>query len=403
VLRNRSILGLLTAELVSMTGTAMTMVALPWFVLVTTGSTAKMGWVLAADLLPMAIVGIPAGTLIARLGAKRTMLMSDLARGCLMLVIPILYWTGHLTFPLILLIAFLVGCFTAPYFGSNNLVVLEVVGDDEKEVARVNAILGTTGPITQIFGPVLAGFLIASTSPATVLVIDAGTYLFSFLTIGLVVRAGKRIAASEESKGLLAGLRYIVRDKLIRPIAITACGLNFFSQGLILGVNALAYFHYHSAHVLGFLFGAFGVGAVLGAVAAQPLTQKVPLLRLAAIGMVLMPLPIYALGIVMPWQLTMIVIASFGFFNPLVNAPLISFLMVRTPESLRPKVMTAGMTLSMMAGPLGFLAAGEVLRWISVQQLFVIVAIAMTVGGLIVATILLRSDETAAEPSALPV
>ena len=50
--RSRSLAGLIAAELVSLTGSAMTFVALPWFVLVTTGSTARMGWVLAAEMLP---------------------------------------------------------------------------------------------------------------------------------------------------------------------------------------------------------------------------------------------------------------------------------------------------------------------------------------------------------------
>ena len=69
--RNRSLLGLITAELVSLTGSSMTFVALPFFVYLTTGSTAKMGWVLAAEMLPIAIFGIPAGTVIAKLGARR--------------------------------------------------------------------------------------------------------------------------------------------------------------------------------------------------------------------------------------------------------------------------------------------------------------------------------------------
>src|SRR5213075_218541 len=89
--RNRSLAGLISAELVSLTGSSMTFVALPWFVLATTGSTAKMGWVLAAEMLPIAIFGIPSGTVIAKLGAKKTMLISDAARGPLLLIIPILH------------------------------------------------------------------------------------------------------------------------------------------------------------------------------------------------------------------------------------------------------------------------------------------------------------------------
>jgi hypothetical protein len=93
----------------------MTYVALPWFVLITTGSTAKMAWVLAAELLPVGLLGIPAGSLIGRLGAKRTMNLADGMRAPLMTAIPILHWTGHLSFPLLLTFTFLIGCFMAPY------------------------------------------------------------------------------------------------------------------------------------------------------------------------------------------------------------------------------------------------------------------------------------------------
>ena len=114
----------------------MTFVALPWFVLATTGSPAKMGWVLAAEMLPVALFGIPAGSVIARLGAKRTMLVSDAVRGPLMLVIPILHRTGHLSFAALLGITFAIGVFTAPYFASSRIVVPEVAGRTSRQSRR---------------------------------------------------------------------------------------------------------------------------------------------------------------------------------------------------------------------------------------------------------------------------
>ncbi len=397
--RNRSLAGLLAAELVSLTGSSMTFVALPWFVLVTTGSTAKMGWVLGAEMLAIGALGIPAGALIARLGAKRTMLVADAARGPLMLVIPILYWTGHLSFPVLLAVAFAIGCFTAPYFSSSRLIIPEVAGEDESAAAQVGAVLSGANQLTQIAGPVLAGVLIAVTSPATVLVVDAGTYVFSFLTILAVVRAGARVAPTAESKGLLAGLRFLRHDPLLGPLLLAACALNLFAQGLIVGVNALAYFDYSAnAHVVGFLFGAFGAGALVGALAAQQLAAKVDLLKLAAFSIVAMPLPVFLLGISMPWAAAMLVIAAFAFFSPLVNAPIIGILTVRTPQALRPKVMTAVMTVATIAGPIGFFGAGEALRWISVQQLFVIVAATLTVCAFAFAGVLLR-NRTTTDPS----
>jgi MFS family permease len=385
--------GLVAAELISLTGSAMTFVALPWFVLATTGSTAKMGWVLAAELLPIALVGIPAGSLVARLGAKRTMLVSDAARGPLMLVIPLLHSTGHLSFPALLGVTFAIGVFAAPYFASSRIVVPEVVGEDEHVVAEVNAVLAGANQITQIAGPVLAGFLIAATSPSTVLVVDGCSYLLSFLMIAFVVQAGRRVAASEESRGLFAGLRFVMRDRLLGPTVIAACVVNFAVQGIELGLQGLAYFSYDAnPHVLGYLFGAFGVGALLGAVVAQQLARKANLLKLAAIAIVSAPLPLYLLGLTPPWPVSVLLVGAFAFFTPLVNAPIIGVLTVRTPEALRPKVMTAVLTVATLAGPLGFLVAGESLRHISLSTFFLLGSALMTIGGVAFAAVLLRGD-----------
>src|SRR5262249_53501798 len=221
--KNRSLVGLLTAELVSLTGSSMTFVALPFFVFMTTHSTAKMGWVLAAEMLPVAIFGIPAGTVIAKLGAKKTMLISDAARGPLMLVIPILHHYGKLSFPALLATTFAIGIFAAPYFASSRLIVPEVAGEDEQAVASVNAVLSGANQITQLAGPVLAGVMIGLTTPATVLVVDGLTYVFSFLIILTVVRAGKRSEAAAQQKGVFAGLKFLMGDSLLGPLMIAAC------------------------------------------------------------------------------------------------------------------------------------------------------------------------------------
>jgi predicted MFS family arabinose efflux permease len=391
VLRNRSLIGLVTAELVSLTGSSMTFVALPFFVLVTTGSTAKMGWVLAAEMLPIAIFGIPAGTVIAKLGAKKTMLISDVARGPLMLVIPILHHYGDLSFAALLGTTFAIGIFAAPYFASSRLIVPEVAGEDEQAVASVNAVLSGANQVTQLAGPVLAGVLIGLFSPTTALVVDGCTYLFSFLVILIVVRAGKRVEAAAQQKGVFAGLKFLLGDSLLGPLVIAACAINFVAQGIVLGVQAIDYFRYDaSGHVVGILFAGFGLGALAGAVVAQQLTQKVPLLKLAAVAIVAMPLPLFLLSPTTPWPVATLIIAGFAFFTPLVNAPVIGILTVRTPAELRPKVMTAVMTVATMAGPFGFIAAGYLLRHVSLGSFFIGLPALLTLGGLAFAGVVLR-------------
>jgi hypothetical protein len=257
-------------------------------------------------------------------------------------------------------------------------------------VARAGAIVGMS-QITQIAGPVLAGVLISLTSPATVLVVDAGTFVFSFFTILLTVRAGKRVAAEAQARGVFAGVRFLLRDSLLGPIVLAACVLNFVVPGLLVGLNTLAFFHFHgNAHVAGFFYGALGVGALAGAIVAQQLTKTVELVKLSALAVVAMPLPVWLLSLALPWPAVMVVVGAFSFFTPLVNAPLIGIFTVRVPPALRPKAMTAMLTLATLAGPLGFLLAGFAFGDVSVYRAFFVIAAALTLGGVAFAGVLSR-------------
>src|SRR5439155_15154057 len=125
-------------------------------------------------------------------------------------------------------------------------------------------------------------------------------------------------------------------------------------------------------------------------VVVSQIARKVDLLKLAACAIAVAPLPLFLLAISMPWPVAALVVAAFAFFTPLINAPIISVLTVRTPEALRAKVMTAVMTVATIAGPLGFLAAGFALRSVSVTTVFVAVAAGMTLAGIAFAAALLR-------------
>jgi predicted MFS family arabinose efflux permease len=393
LLRNRSLAAVLAAESISLTGSAMTYVALPWFVLITTGSTAKMAWVFAAELLPVGLLGIPAGSLIARLGAKRTMNLADAMRAPLMAAIPILHWTDHLTFPLLLTFTFLIGCFTAPYYASSRLILPEVVGEDEQIVAQGSALVQMVTQLTQLGGPILGGLLISWISAPTVLLIDAASFAFSFFVIFVFVRVGKKVAPDESSRGLFAGLRYVVRDNLLGPMMAAAAFINFVAQGLfaMLPVLVLRRFD-ENPKILGFFFAAFGAGALIGSLIAAQVVRKVALTRLAGLAILGMAVPLWLLAITLPWPLVVVVLAAFGVFAPLVNAPVLAILTVRTPAALRPKVMTAVMTISMVIGPLGFLAVGLALQHVGMTVVFLAIAAGFSAGAIAFSAAVRRSE-----------
>ena len=373
-LRQRSIFALISAEVVSSLGSQMTFLALPWFVLSTTGSPTRMGIVLAAELAPIAILGIPSGAVIARFGARRTMIVSDLMRVPLLASIPLLHELGVLTFPLLLGLVALIGVFLAPYFASQRLILPELVGDDEHVVAQANAVVEGANRATSLLGPATAGLLIAAFSAPVVLYVDAATFLCSFALLSLFVPSRPALPQSEDGKGVLAGIRFLLRDRMLRVLGVTALITNGLGQILSAGLTVLAYEEYSSSKVAGAFFAAFGLGAVLGSVAAVKIVGRHDPLRLGATAFVALTLPVFALSLELPVPAVMVALAASSFFGPLVNAPLIGVITMRTPEALRAKVMTSVLTMAMLAGPLGMVVAGPLLEAWGPHPVFLLVA-----------------------------
>jgi MFS family permease len=390
ILRNRSLLALLAAELVSRAGSQMTFLALPWFVLVTTGSPAKMGIVLAVELLPTALLGVPSGTLVTRIGARLTMLGSDLARVPLMASLPVLHSAGLLSFPLLLVLVAAFGCFNAPYFASQRVILPELLGNDEQTIAQANSVLEGAGQTSALLGPPLAGVLIATLGAANVLYVDAATFAFSFVTVLLFVPARTRVEAPEASGGLLAGMSFLLRDALMGPLATVIVLMNALGQMLGAALPVLAFQRYDDARVGGWLFAAYGLGGLIGTAVAYRLVTKVPALTLASLGAIGFALPLWVL--VPHVALTPILgaLAFTALCQPLINAPMFGVITTRTPPALFPKVMTAIVTLATIAGPLGVLFAGALLEHEGLMVTFGVIAGGVTVVALLFVGVLTR-------------
>ena len=241
-----------------------------------------MSIVLAVELAPVAILGIPSGAVIARWGARRSMLVSDLARAPLIASIPLLHELGWLSFPMLLVLVSLVGVFMAPYFASQALILPELVGHDERVVAQATALVEGARRATSLLGPAAAGLLIATFSAPVVLYADAATFLLSFALLLVFVPHRPPLPQTDEGKGLLAGIRFVLRDRMLRVLCFTSLLANGFGQMLVAGLTVLAYEEYSSSRVAGVFFAAFGAGAVLGSLVAVRLVGRYDPLRLGA-------------------------------------------------------------------------------------------------------------------------
>jgi len=247
----------------------MTWLALPWFVLVTSGSATRMSAVVGVELIGLAVLGIPGGAVLRRLGAWQTMLLSDAVRAPLMLAIPALHWAGVDAFAAILVLAFLLGALAGPFFAAQKVIVPELLGEDESLVGRANALFQGATRITMLLGPVLGGILIATVSAPWALVVDAGTYVVSAVLVLTLVPKPARLPPVDEDVGARRGLRFLAREPLLRlwiplfALGDTAWTAFFVSVPVLVVVRFDA-----DPRIAGWLLAAFGVGAVVGNVAA---------------------------------------------------------------------------------------------------------------------------------------
>lgn len=356
VLRNRPIAALLTAEVLSTTGSQMTWLALPWFVLVTSGSK-QMALVVAAEAAGYAMFGIPSGSLLQRLGAQRTMRLCDAVRAPLMLLVPVLHWSGDLTLPLLALLAFAFGAAGTPYPAAQRVVVAETLGEDETMVERANALLQGATRITMLFGPALGGVLIASVGAPIVLVVDAATYVVALVLVTLFVPASRAGREDASADGLLAGVRYLLRDPLMRgwTTAIVVGDASF--SVLFVAIPVLVVAHYGAdPRLAGAFMGAWGVGAVAGNVAAYRseriggLRQAPPLVLVQAAALWVLVAPVPAAAVAGALALS-------GVANGLINPTLHAFLTLRPPIAIRAKVLTATFTASVLGTPIALALA----------------------------------------------
>jgi predicted MFS family arabinose efflux permease len=399
--RKTAISALVAAETISVLGTRMTYLALPWFVLVTTGSASKMSLVLAAEILPMAILGVPSGALVQRLGSRTTMLAADLARAPILVSIPILHAAGALDFELLLAIVALLGAFAPPYFAAQRTILPELVGEDETRMSQANSSVEGGNALAALVGPALAGVLIPVIGAANVLYVDAATYLVAFLLVLVFVPRRKAIAGMAQS-GVLAGLRFLASDRLLGPLALTVTAFGFLAAGMSAGLPYYAYDEFDGrSWIAGLFYAALGAGAVVGSVLAVFAVKKVPPLRLAAFGILAFSIPLWVLPFLLPWPVVFVALFTSTLFAPLVNGPTLGVMTSRTPAQLRPKVLAAAISASTLAAPLGFLVAGQVLERWGVVPLFTVVALGITWMAIVFAAITWRhTDESvgAVEP-----
>ena len=370
------IYSLFVANAISLVGNVFSAIAIPWFVLQTTGSATQTGITGFFTILPVVIAGFLGGTLIDRLGYKRTSIIADLASGVTTAMIPLLHFTIGLEFWQLMVLVFLGALLDTPGGTARDALLPELAEQAGMPIERATSLSHVIERGARLVGAPLAGLLISFMSTENVLWLDAASFFISAGIVWVFI-SGQRPAAKEAKSGayfdeLRDGLRFIARDKLILAIVVMVMLTNFL-DAIFSGVVRPVYVNqvYGSAAVLGFLIAANGGGAVIGGLIFAAVGHRLPRHAVFVWAFVLAGLQFWVYlfypSIAVLVTTTLIFSLGAGPLNPIIGS--VEF--ERIPADMRGRVfgtVTAGAWIAM---PLGMLLGGVFTEKLGVNTMLI--------------------------------
>ncbi|MET9384238.1 MFS transporter [Streptomyces sp. NPDC002928] len=363
--------GVLAAMAVSLTGTRVSAVALPWFVLVTTGSATQTGLVAFCEMTPYVVVKAFSGPLVDRIGPRAVSWTTDLASATAAAAVPLLHTLGQLSFPLLLALVALIGAARGPGDLAKEVMVPEAAERSGVPLERATGLTGVTERLASTIGPAAGGSLVTLLGPLTGLVVNAGCFALGSVIIGLALPRGMGHAVEEDSSQAGAtgpgywrrfgeGFTFLRGELLLLTVIVMVGITNLLDAGfatVLLPVWARESGNGPTAIGLtGSVMGAAAVGgSLIAAMAAHRLRRRVVFFT----GFLLAGAPkflILAFDAPMGAVLAVFAVSGFGagFLNPVLGAVLFE----RVPRRMLGRVSALGDSLAWAGIPLGGLIAG---------------------------------------------
>ncbi|KAB1113250.1 MFS transporter [Micromonospora sp. WMMD718] len=398
----RELYTLVGADLLSNLGTRISVVAIPWLVLETTGSPTKMGLVAAAETLPYMLSSALATPWADRFGVRRTSVFVDAASAVAMAVVALAPWLGFGT--LLVLVAIAGG--------------LRGIGDRVKHVLFKPAAERAGVPLIRLtsaydglargmtlFGAVLGGLLIDWVGLTRAIWIDAATFAVCALLIGVLVRppAPAQPAPREPYlRALRGGFAYLRTDRTLMTMLIVVSVSNMFANASVavwipLWVNQVL----GDPAGFGLLLGVFSAGALLGNLLFTMFGTRLPAGTTFALGLTLSGAP-RLLALALSDDLVVVLVVTFlsgigiAAVNPLLGAALYQ----RVPGELQTRVLGISGSVAFLGLPVGALLGGWSVALLDLTPALLVmsvVCLVLTVGPLLLSR---ASRRPATEPAA---
>ncbi|GGJ49915.1 MFS transporter [Deinococcus roseus] len=309
----------LTGNAISAIGFGMQFIASSWITLELTGKGSSVAWLMVAHALPGLLFSPFAGVLVDRLDQRKLAALTDFVRALVVLLVPLLYLSGHLQAWHLYLMEFLVALGDTLWRPATVAMVRKVV--PSPLLLQANIYTRTAVQLGMILGAGVGGFVLAGASPMWAMVVNGISFLISAAFIGSIHFQDPRSTSSEKTPriqlfaDMQAGLAYIRQNPgLVLPYIIismvwtTPQTLNTLSAVFakdVLKVGTVGF---------GLIDAGWAVGSVVGSFLLSRLVHKLGRPRLMVLWLFLLASMVFLHG--QSWSLVSAIITTvlMGFF-----------------------------------------------------------------------------------------
>ncbi len=363
--RHRNYTLLYFGQLISLTGTWMQGLSLPYLTFTLTGSKLLLGIVAAAGMLPSLIITLPSGVIADRFSKRRIVIVTQILLLIQALTLAVLTFTHTIQVWHIIALAAFAGFASAMDLPTRQAMIVELVGKDD--LANAIALNSTMFNLTRIASPFVGGVVLALVGPAWCFMTNAFSYLGAI--IGLLMMRNIR-ATKQANKNasmmtqILEGFGHVWENKLTRTMLIlqSISTLMIGQYVIFFPVYALKIYNV-GAMGQGAMTAAVGVGALTAAMIVSSLGHRYELRDIVFVGGVLAPAGLIALALCSSFYASLVCLVVVGVGMMAFTASANTIMQMEAPGSLVGRVMSVRALVLFGLGAPGAVMMGRLSEW----------------------------------------
>jgi predicted MFS family arabinose efflux permease len=352
-----------SGQMASNVGSNAAGVVLPLLILSISQSPSAVGIAGALGIVPYLLLCLPVGALIDRWNRRHVMLWCELARGAVILTVPLAMWLGHITLWQLWLVAAVQGTLLVFYNISETASLPRVVAKVQLPAATAQNHAGYSA--AGVVGPVLGTWTYCAIGRAVPFLLDALSYLVSAFTLWRLrsdFTPAPQSAPPHLRREIAEGIAWLWNERLVRTMAMLTAGCNFVNAALPLLLIMLARERGVNEAAIGLIFSLGGVGGVLGALVGPWVQRRFRFGQVIAgtllVEAVTFPLLGWATG---AWSLGL-VFGVLMFIGPIYNVVQFSYRLGLIPDALQGRVNSSFRLVAHGLQPVGAVLCGVLIE-----------------------------------------